>query len=363
MIDYDKKLSNTISFMRFPLAVMVVLIHATLIYEQKNGTPYINEIDTPIYCGVDFLFRQSICSLAVPLFFFISGMLFFWNIEKLNLKIFERKIKTRITSLFIPYIFWNLLILVYVLLVQQIFPGIMSAKNKLVSDYSVLDFLNCFWNMSLVNNGGGNFPIDGPLWFIRDLIIMNLLSPAVYFVLSRLKGWGAMALFAIWFFDLLSKFGNFSTAILFYSFGAYWGITKSNILEKTEKFHQLIMGGYIILLILALIYKNVDTVPYLFKIEKAFGFLSILWMSFFCSGKYHFSKLLTGATFVMFAVHSDILKVFIKIFFKMSPWHFDTFYVLAYFILATVAIVLSVSFYWMLNRCMPRFCRFISGGR
>ena len=242
MVNYDKKLSDTIKFARFPLAVMVVLIHATLIYEQKNGIPYIKETGTPIYCAIDFLFRQSICALAVPLYFFISGMLFFWNIEKLNLEIFKKKIKSRIFSLFIPYLCWNLLIVAYIFIVQQLFPGLMSAKNKLVSDYSTIDFLNCFWNMSLVNKGGGNFPIDGPLWFIRDLMIMNLLSPLVYFVLARTKKWGAISLLVIWGFDLLGTFGNFASAILFYSFGAYWGITKLNILEKTEKFKYLLWG-------------------------------------------------------------------------------------------------------------------------
>lgn len=362
MINYNRRLSDTIAFMRFPLAVMVVLIHATLIYEQNNGIPYINKIDTPIYCGVDFLFRQSICSLAVPLFFFVSGMLFFWNIEKFNWTIFKQKIKSRFTSLFIPYVFWNLLVLVYIFAVQLLFPGVMSAKNKLVSDYSFMDFLNSFWNMSLVNNGGGNFPIDGPLWFIRDLMIMNLLSPLVYFFLSHLKGWGAIVLFVSWLFDLLGAFGNFATAALFYGFGAYWGITKLNILEKTKKINKFIVGGYFMLLFIAFICKDMD-VTYLFKLEKIFGFLSILWISALFSCKYRINKLLMGSTFIMFAIHSEILKVLIKIFFKITPWHIDCLYVLAYFILAIISIILSVTLYWMLNKYMPRFCNFISGGR
>ena len=69
MVNYNKKLSEVISFLRFPLAVLVVLIHATLVYELHNGVPYINETETPIYCIIDFLFRKSICSLSVPMFF------------------------------------------------------------------------------------------------------------------------------------------------------------------------------------------------------------------------------------------------------------------------------------------------------
>ena len=39
MVNYNKKLSEVISFLRFPLAVLVVLIHATLVYELHNGVP------------------------------------------------------------------------------------------------------------------------------------------------------------------------------------------------------------------------------------------------------------------------------------------------------------------------------------
>lgn len=243
MSKYDKTLSEAISFIRFPLAVMVVLIHATLIYELNKEGQYVNDDNTPLYSCVDFLFRQSICSLAVPIFFFISGFLFFWNVDGFYFGIYKRKIKSRFYSLLIPYLFWNLLILLYVYTVQQVFPGMMSAKNKLVSDYSFTDFFCCFWNMSYVNNGGGDFPIDGPLWFIRDLIIMNLLSPLVYCCLARLKKIGAFLLILLWFFDVLNVLGNFSTAILFYSFGAYWGIWKLNILEKTANYYKVFMGG------------------------------------------------------------------------------------------------------------------------
>ena len=362
MVNYNKKLSEVISFLRFPLAVLVVLIHATLVYELHNGVPYINETETPIYCIIDFLFRKSICSLSVPMFFFISGMLFFWNIDKLDLDIYRKKIKSRFFSLFIPYVFWNLLILIYIFIVQQSFPGLMSAKNKLVCDYTVMDYMNCFWNMSLVNNGGGIFPIDGPLWFVRDLVVMSVLSPIVYVLLSRIKVIGAVMIYLIWFFDVLGFLGNLSTAILFFSFGAYWGISKKNILEKTSRYKKVAWGGYLILLFMAVLFKDID-MPYLYKLEKTFGFIAILWLAVYLSERIHVNKVLAGSTFIIFAIHSDILKVLIKVFFKLTPLHNDIIYVAAYFTFALITIIISILVYRILNKYVPSFCSIISGGR
>lgn len=362
MCNYDKIQSETISFLRFPLAVLVVLIHATLIYEQKNGIPYINEQDTPIYCVVDFLFGQSICTLAVPLFFFISGLLFFWNVDGFSMKIYGRKIKRRFYSLFIPYIFWNLLILGYRFFVQQFFPGIMSAQYKQVVDYNLMDFLSCFWNVSRVNGCGGNFPIDGPLWFIRDLMIMNLLSPIVYCILYCFKKYGAIVLFLLWFFDVLGNWELFSQAILFYSFGAYFGIMKINILEETAKYNKVYFGGYILLLVLAIIFRN-SNVLFLTKAEQIFGFISMWWLAVIFSHKYPTLKMPIGSTFFLFAIHHPIVRVMIKIFFKTTPIHTDWIYVIGYFVLPATTIMLSLLLYRGLNRFAPKICKLISGGR
>ena len=43
---------------------------------------------------------------------------------------------------------------------------------------------------------GGTMPYDSPLWYVRDLMVMCILSPIAYLYIKRLKSWG-VGIFAI----------------------------------------------------------------------------------------------------------------------------------------------------------------------
>lgn len=81
--DNKKLLSETIGVLRFPLMVCVVLIH-TILPNQKE------------YLLVDIFdsyFVESFVRIAVPLFFFISGYLFFLGTERFSLEEYREKLK------------------------------------------------------------------------------------------------------------------------------------------------------------------------------------------------------------------------------------------------------------------------------
>jgi peptidoglycan/LPS O-acetylase OafA/YrhL len=77
-ISGNELLSETIDFLRFPLVVGVVLIHSDpSIDVVAEGVKSGSEIDYLLYSRLVFLFSRIIAHLAVPLFFFFSGFLFF----------------------------------------------------------------------------------------------------------------------------------------------------------------------------------------------------------------------------------------------------------------------------------------------
>ena len=63
--------------LRFPLICMVVLIH-TLQGDEKNV------IMQSWYGNILYFIQEAICRSAVPVFFIISGYLFFHNITELK---------------------------------------------------------------------------------------------------------------------------------------------------------------------------------------------------------------------------------------------------------------------------------------
>ena len=66
-----------------------------------------------------------------------------------------------------------------------------SGAYKQVSDYTVCDYLISFWNI----NG---MPVNGALWFIRDLMVMLAFSPLVYWCLRYFRWYILVVLGCIW---------------------------------------------------------------------------------------------------------------------------------------------------------------------
>lgn len=103
--DFNSQL-NVISSIRLPLILLIVSCH--VVPEVTSGT-----FDWWI---VKFI-GHEVASIGVPLFFLISGILFFHNVDKKKSianfcnEIYSGggKISRRIKSIFIPYMAWNLL--------------------------------------------------------------------------------------------------------------------------------------------------------------------------------------------------------------------------------------------------------------
>lgn len=90
-------------FLRFPLICIVVLIHTLQADEHVEfGILYHDAL---------YFFQESIGRSAVPVFFVISGYMFFYKVAGLTTEIYKSKLKRRVKSLLIPYLIWNALAL------------------------------------------------------------------------------------------------------------------------------------------------------------------------------------------------------------------------------------------------------------
>ena len=92
-------LSICINFMKFPLAIMVVVLHSTLIGKpiERVGIDNIDAI-APQYSSITWFFGNFIGNCAVPIFFIISGFLLFYNIEKYTAATYAYKMKKRLAQ-------------------------------------------------------------------------------------------------------------------------------------------------------------------------------------------------------------------------------------------------------------------------
>lgn len=125
-IDTNKKLiSKAISFLRLPLMLIVVISHVNIGYHTM-----------PLYETIYDILSVQIVQSAVCLFFFISGYLFFYNIQNtFTIRDYKKKLIKRVHSLLIHTYFGTLLSL-FVLQYYIHFSQHLSMKTSIISTTS-----------------------------------------------------------------------------------------------------------------------------------------------------------------------------------------------------------------------------------
>ena len=177
---------------------------------------------------------------------------------------YVQKMKNRFKSLFIPYIIWNIIALlsklaVFLLCLSFIF------KNAYMKqlDVRMSTFLYELWDASkgmviepeilsappsqrLTNE---IFPADAPLWFVRDLMIVAISTPVLYWLLKRTRHYMVLTLGLLWFYsDILWGHANqLITAYFFFSFGAYMSINGKDMLQVFGRYIKVYILAYIMI--------------------------------------------------------------------------------------------------------------------
>lgn len=135
---------------------------------------------------------------AVPLFYVISGYMFFLKVPDGMTSIYG-KIKKRVRTLVVPYIIGCLFFVGFGVL-MAVLPGVSKYMNSSVMPLfskPIGEILR-----SIFYDAGNGSPCAFQLWFLRDLILIVAISPLWYLCLKYLK-WGFVAVvFVLTYFDV-----------------------------------------------------------------------------------------------------------------------------------------------------------------
>lgn len=276
----DKALiSKTIHFLRFPLIVGVILIHSSL--DDIINPLVVQQFNIYHYCS--YLISGILSQTAVPLFFFISGYLFFNNLQTFTLNIYINKLKKRVHSIFYPYIIWNAIVILFYFIAQSLFPTMMSGRIKNISEFNITDYLYAFWNTKLISPESiSTHPICSQFWFLRDLIIMFLLSPILFLIIkSRIRVIFITLFLTLWIVNFDTQIvGLNMTSIFFFSLGAYFRIKKISFIDFIESKSLLFIVFYSICLIYELYLYNINAhIPCIHNINILIGIITFFSIS------------------------------------------------------------------------------------
>lgn len=207
--------------LRFPMIVLVTFAHS---YGRVEDSFALLASDWNTYEFLKLLVSQTLVKVAMPVFFIMSGYLFFANVDKWDVATYKKKILRRVKTLLIPYLIWNLL---------------MAVKLKTFS----MSMLWSYWNPAgtqidwFGHEQLMTAPANMPLWFLRDLMVVSLLTPIIY-ILVRKFGYWLMAVLTVLYLSGVCAFipGLSAYAVFFFTLGAFFSIRRMDMIEVFKRF-------------------------------------------------------------------------------------------------------------------------------
>ncbi len=311
-----------------------------------------------IFKYIQIFFSQIVARIAVPLFFIISGYLLFFK-YKLDYKFYYKVIKRKIKSLLVPFLIWNLAVFCFFFIIQKI-PLAAKYSSGNLMDLSNLSFLKTLELVFLR-------PIANQFWFIRDLMLLVVISPFIKVLLNRtgifllLISFLLMIYFADTSIIQYFKFESFS----FFVFGAY--LSKKDVLKLSVKVNLLVCLS-IFYLIVSLIETNIyfQTASYIYWLHYVNILLGVwvFWNSFLILNKRLSQKLysLEKYAFIIYALHVPLNLIIYRIIISFLSFNFLSL-LTTYIITITLSIFISLVLGYFLNKLCPNFYSVITGDR
>lgn len=293
--------SDKIKVLSFIAIILVLYIHS-------DFHDYPNEI-----LGMEFnhylqdIITGKLGRCAVPLFFMISGFLFFQHV--VTLKDIFVKIKKRVKTLLIPYIIAALFFPLFLFLIEYIpFATKMSNGVSIVTEFQE-PIGDLFYGI-FISKDGSISPWAFHLWYLRDLIIIVIFSPLLFLLKKWLKSETVCLVF------LILSFVNIPV-VQFSSF--FWFMIGETFLAKIDKIQS---WGWAIVYIVISTFEMVlayDCFTYM-KIPFTFIGVVAMWSMYnllvkkpFSLNKHHYIAIACSFTFFIYLFHEPTLNIVRKL--------------------------------------------------
>lgn len=347
-------LSDKIRLLSFFSIILVLYIHS-------GFHDYPHEIQ-----GMTFNFKlQEFVSgmlgrCAVPLFFAISGYLFFQGVDKEDTQAYAKlwmKIRKRIRTLLVPYLIACLFPAVFYLVLEYI-PGVDGFMNtKGFSDNFEKPLLELIY--FLFWDAGNGSPYAFQLWFLRDLILIVVLSPLLY----MMSKWMGKTVVCGLFFVL-----SFFSIPILPVYGIFWFLLGGFFLDKFSDIQSHWIPLVFLLLSVFEMFFQGSIWDYLQIPIILLGILSF-WTLYdklvpatFELSKHKHWMILCSFTFFIYLYHEPTLNVVRKLLvlpFPHSSFGFAFSYMVSPWLFAWIWVGVGIVF----KRLFPRIYGICMGGR
>lgn len=352
----DKTVSDTIRNLRFPLIVMVVMLHTYIIDEVMLGRVYVPEGMYPHFDVAVYVLKACFGEVAIPLFFVISGYLFFINVDKFVFNTYRNKLKKRVSSLLIPYLCWNSLFILFVFVIQLFHPEWTGEKN-MVADFTLTYWIDAYWELS---NG------LIPLWYVRDLMVISLFTPIIYYIIRKTGLLLPILLGALYLMNEFKYMPGLGTRCSFlFVLGAYFGIKKINFFALANRYLAMLLAGYATLIFVdtycMCVGLNCGSLNQGVLLAGVFA-LSAVFYNLTKKHNLQLPAIFAESSFFIFVFHMFIIYVPGKFWPAIIPVNCVTVYIMQILIPSVVSFACMFT-YWIGKKITPQLLSVLVGSR
>lgn len=319
----EHSIRNKFTILSFICSIFVIYIH-TYNLETYGIAGESDGFEKFVYFVENYFHKVN--QIAVPMFFIISGLLFFRTFE-IN-RLFE-KWKSRFKTIFIPYIIWCSIYYVFFAIITN-FSLTKSIINHENVPLSFLEWINWLWPNEYYT-----------LWFLKNLIVYIIATPFIWILLKERKK-VPVSIYLLCFIILLKTrfpLGGYFNGIEYYLVGSYIGINGRNLLQYKNKIISVISCIYVLICI-----------------GTQFKYGGVVNIIFFCLSLWFVLDFFSlniklpwwmSITFFTYVAHDIFLESFEKVLFKLGGG--KAYFALIDYILAPIFIefVLIIIAYFM----------------
>ena len=356
-IDWNKEQSRIVNIMRFPLIYIVLVIH----FLPPDFKPISLTMEGMMpYTILSEMVSHNFGKIAVPCFFLFSGYFFFAKMQEWSSHFYLKQLRKRISTLLIPYLLWNIVFIIIPILKVLLFDKLGIAQHDSISYYLDNSLLYLMW-----------LPVDLPLWYLRDLICMTILTPVFFLYFNSLGRYGVLLFSLLYVFsDYLIDFppGLASTSIFFFGIGAYMSLSGKNMLEFAFRHKSMAYILFFPTLFLSTYINNQHEVyEVCVRIFVIVGIIAFTNVIYELSKNERFSNMmirLSPTVFFIFAFHELYIKNWLKGLTYRTPLADSAWgMIVGWILMPMAAAIICIGIYKLWKRLSPKSLAVMVGER
>lgn len=351
------KQSQVIDSLRFPLMLLVVFIHVPINTAEAPLWDYSLRDGHAIFIYISRLISYIIGSAAVPTYFVFSGYYAFANNPQrwLDRRGYLKELGKKAQTLLVPYLIWNTLMFLSVEVKDATVTLLSNSGDFTLPSLSLDTLLSIFWEG----------PINMPLWYVRDLLVVLLIAPLIYVLLRK----SSLPLLVLFIYIIAGKMFPFSGSIAYFSLGALFAIRGKSIVAFAQSYTKpLLLITIPLNLTLPFVAHSPYYMPHINPLNTLLLIFTILSL-----GAYIYDRRprwvktllqLNVYVFFIYVAHEVFILGTVKgVLARLGLWQYGWGGIIGFFICGFATTAICMLSYYILQRFCPRLLARTLGGR